>query len=157
MLKKSIYILISIITIGFSLINNSSNNIKVDYKNIKVVESSNDYTINETSNGIEYNVDLNTPGDYYEFTLDLVNDSNKNIRINEINNNTLTEKQKRYLDYKVLYIDNTPLRINDVIESNTKKTIKVIIYFKEDLEVEDLPTKEEIINLNLDVNIMPID
>ena len=156
MVKKGIYLLISIITIGFSFINNSDN-IKVDYKNIEVVKSSNNYTINETNTGIEYNVELNMPGDYYEFRLDLVNDSTKDIRINEISNNTLTTKQQKILDYKVLYLDNTPIKVNDIIKSNSKKTIKIIIYYKEDIEVEDLPTKDLLINLNLDVNIMPID
>ncbi|MDO4996821.1 MAG: hypothetical protein Q4E69_06540, partial [Bacilli bacterium] len=107
--------------------------------------------------GIEYNVELNIPGDYYEFRVDLVNDSTKDIRINEISNNTLTTKQQKILDYKVLYLDNTPIKVNDIIKSNSKKTIKIIIYYKEDIEVEDLPTKDLLINLNLDVNIMPID
>lgn len=156
MVKKGIYLLISIITIGFSLINNSDN-IKIDYKNIEVVKSSNDYTINETSTGIEYNVELNIPGDYYEFRVDMVNDSNKDVRINDLNNNTLTTNQKKLLDYKVLYLDNTPIKVNDIIKSNSKNTIKIIIYYKEEIEVEDLPTKDLLINLNLDVNIMPID
>lgn len=157
MLKKGIYLLISIITIGFSFINNTSSNLLVDYKNIEVVKSSNDFIINQTSEGIEYNVSLNTHGDYYEFNVDLVNGSNTNVRISEINNNTLTDRQKEFLDYKILYLDNSPIKVNDIIESNSKRTIKIIIYFKEDIESYNLPDKDEVIFLNLDVNIMPID
>lgn len=157
MLKKGIYPLISIITIGFSFINNTSSNLLVDYKNIEVVKSSNDFIINQTSEGIEYNVSLNTPGDYYEFNVDLVNGSNTNVRISEINNNTLTDRQKEFLDYKILYLDKRPIKVNDIIESNSKRTIKIIIYFKEDIERYNLPDKDEVIFLNLDVNIMPID
>lgn len=94
MIKKSLYLIIFIITIVFFIINNNTNTINIKYENLKVIESSNNINIEETKNGLDYNIVFNTPGEYYLLNFDLVNDSNIDVRINSINNDSLTDRQK---------------------------------------------------------------
>lgn len=157
MIKKSLYLIIFIITIVFFIINNNTNTINIKYENLKVIESSNNINIEETKNGLDYNIVFNTPGEYYLLNFDLVNDSNIDVRINSINNDSLTDRQKKYLEYSIYYDDGRIVKENDIIKAKSKKVLKIAIYFKEDIEIEDLPENNEVVNLNLDVNIMPTD
>lgn len=157
MIKKSLYLIIFIITIVFFIINNNTNTINIKYENLKVIESRNNINIEETKNGLDYNIVFNTPGEYYLLNFDLVNDSNIDVRINSINNDSLTDRQKKYLEYSIYYDDGRIVKENDIIKAKSKKVLKIAIYFKEDIEIEDLPENNEVVNLNLDVNIMPTD
>ena len=48
MIKKSLYLIIFIITIVFFIINNNTNTINIKYENLKVIESRNNINIEET-------------------------------------------------------------------------------------------------------------
>ena len=69
---------------------------------------------------IDFSVDLKNPGDFYEFTVDTVNDGTIDACIEEVTKTELTDAQKEYLNFYVEYID------VDINEANNDETIKQI-------------------------------
>ena len=108
-----------------------------------------------TTTSLTYNVTLEKPGDFYEFTVDVVNGGTINAQIAEngitktmkIGNNDLTTAQAKLIDYTVTYADGTAITEGDKLaKSGTqvsgvrtdKKTIKVRVAYKTDLTNEEL-------------------
>ena len=90
---------------------------------------------------INYKVTL-TPGDFYEFTFDIVNDGTidgmiENIitRIEEDATATLPS----YIDYSVSYSDDVVLETNQQLLAGTTETLKVKVEFKDE---ENVPQSE---------------
>ena len=52
---------------------------------------------------ITYSINLELPGEYYDFTVDVVNKGTMDAKVSEVNNNQLTEEQQKYLSYQVTY------------------------------------------------------
>ena len=104
---------------------------------------SNDDTI------VNYTITLRKPGDFYEFTVDVVNDGTVDGMIGEIIsklNNTVistTNPVPSYLDYSVTYSDGTTIAPNHLLAANTSETYKVRVEFKRDIEESDLPTTDQ--------------
>ena len=161
-------LLVALITIGFGNFNmkdsltsitNFNKSVSIPYENVEITKMSNEdnFSIENTKEGINYNLVLEKPGDYYEFTLDMVNNANYDVKITNLNLGNLTEKQKRYLEYKVTYLNGEIIKPNDIIKANSKITLKVSIYFKEDITAADLPTGEDTFDLGLDMNLEKAD
>ena len=104
--------------------------------------------IADNKTDIYYEVKLDEPGDFYEFTADIVNSGSHDAKIYEIINNGLTTAQKRYLDYKITYKDGTKIDINDTLNANSKKTVKFVIKFRTDIEASDLPDEAQTLSLS---------
>ena len=80
------------------------------FENIQIKEGSvtavNPPEIKGSSNSeIDFDVNLNVPGEFYEFTVDITNAGTMDAMVSEINNNQLTDNQKRYLSYEVTYLN----------------------------------------------------
>lgn len=103
-----------------------------------------------TTTQLSYNVTLNQPGDFYEFTVDVVNGGTINAKIAEngitktikIGDNDLTEEQANLVEYTVTYADDTAIAEGDKLaKSGTtvnqvrtdKKTLKVRVAYKTDI------------------------
>ena len=56
---------------------------------------------------IEFTANLKKPGDFYEFTVDTVNDGTIDAYVDSIEKIELTEAQKKYLEFNVTYDDDT--------------------------------------------------
>ena len=78
---------------------------------------------------INYAVTLNRPGDYYEFTVDMVNSGTLPGKISLVELNGITAAVEDVIDYSVVYTNNnTPVAANDILNSNSSKNIKVKVY-----------------------------
>lgn len=129
-----------------------SENLDIKYENIKVLKEKNasiKFIDNDTD--IDFNTVLKIPGDYIEFTVDVVNYSSIDAKISEIEKSTLTEYEQRYLKYEVRYVDGSEIKEDQILKSNDKKTIKVRIEYKYDITEEDLPTSDTTLNLNFNI------
>ena len=104
--------------------------------------------IESNKTDISYEVKLDEPGDYYEFTADIVNSGSHDAKIYDIINNGLTTAQKKYLEYKITYKDGTKIDINDSLNANSKKTVKFVIKFRKDIEASDLPDEAQALSLS---------
>ena len=130
----------------------SGNSWNVYFTNVQVTDSSVEASVVPTTTGtnttsIDYTVTLDKPGDFYEFTVDAVNDGTIDAMIQNVNMTSLDSDVAKYLTYTATYINGVTLASNDVLAKNTTETYKVRIEYKKDISASDL--SEESVNLNL--------
>lgn len=88
---------------------------------------------------LNYTVDLNNPGDYYEFTVDVHNDGTLPAKLSAAPTVTGTSN---YITHTVTYSDGTEIRKDDTLAVDETKTLKVRVEYKSDLTAEELPTSD---------------
>ena len=125
---------------------------RIEFENIKEKDGSvkalSKAKIDESKTGISYSVSLAKPGEYYSFTADIVNSGTHDAKIYEIINNGLTTAQKKYLDYEITYKDGTIIKLDDTLNAESKKTIRFMVKFKDDIQASDLPSDNTDLNLS---------
>ncbi len=163
-LKLILVIILLTISLGYALLQSdltingtskiSATNWNVYFDNVQVTSGSAALqtgdsipTINATTlTDIMYTVTLKEPGEFYEFTVDVVNDGTLDAMIgtitNKLNGNEIstTNPLPAYLSYSVTYSDNTPIASNHLLEKNSTETYKVRLAFRTDINPSDLPT-----------------
>ena len=109
-------------------------------------------TLSENNTNATYSVTLNKPGDYYEFTIDAVNEGTLDAQILKIDSRfdgpegtpIVTEGENRnlpaYLEYEVTYADenHTPIAVNDSLNHGQTKKYRVRVVYSENINPEDL-------------------
>lgn len=101
-------------------------------------------------NTMEFETKLKKPGDYFEFSLDIVNDGSVDAMIaNVIKTPDLTTEQAKFLKYEVSYANNEPINNKQLLRKGTKTPIKVRIEYRKDLSNDDLPKEQLVLNLTL--------
>lgn len=111
-------------------------------------------TIDNTKTTVNYNITLNKPGDFYEFTVDAVNEGTIDGMIDVISsklNNVEITTLPAYLNYSITYSDGTPLQKNQELKANSSETYKVRIEYKRDIEANQLPETTQTLNLSFSV------
>ena len=109
---------------------------------------------------VSYHVHLDDPGDYYEFTVDAVNNGTINAMIESIHSvmdDQSLDNLPSYLTYSVTYANDQPVLVNQSLNKNTTRTFKVRIEFPIDADTRHLPTSDESINLVFEVNYKQAD
>ena len=160
-LITGIILLIVALGIGYAYLNTTlnisgttdvdANTWNVYWDNVVVTEGSvtaSTPTIDTSKTTVSFNVHLEKPGDYYEFTVDAKNDGTIDAMIDTIiktinGNPTVPD----YLNYTVTYEDGFEIEENQLLNANEKETYKVRIEYKTDIDLEDLPNTDE--NLNI--------
>ena len=102
-------------------------------------------------------VNLQTPGDYYEYNVDVKNDGTIDAMIGSLSNTPLTTAQAKYLDYTVTYSDGATIEQYDKLDSGETVTLKVRVEYKTDLNPEDLPTENTPVTLTYTSNYVQAD
>ncbi len=118
----------------------------IKFNNIIVEEGSQEGKIDFTDNNLTLEVELSKVKEYYEFTIDIENSGTLNAKLDTIN--LAIDNPKNILTYQVTYLDGTTIKQGDIIESQSKKNIKVRIDYPE--------TKEKIydaLKLSLTLNM----
>jgi len=159
-----IILLIMIISIGFSVISatlsitgNSTiarNTWDVHFENVQVKSgsvTSPTPVISNNDTQVTYNVTLNMPGDYYEFTVDAVNEGTIDAMIQTFSNTGLTEAQEKYLSYSIKYADGIDVANKHLLAHGSTETYKVRVEYRTDLEATDLPGSDQTISLTFSV------
>ena len=134
----------------------SSNTWDIHFANIQVttgsVTATTPATIDSNDNTkVNYAMTLSKPGDFYEFTVDIVNAGTLPGKISLVTITGLDSTYEDIIEYSVNYINGNPVQVNDILNDGDTKTIKVRTYFKEDIANNELP--ENSFNLNLVLNI----
>ena len=119
--KRQIYFFIFLITllslsVGYSALNSvliitgtsaiQKNTWNINFENIKVRNGSVEATIEPIveNNTINFSFVLDKRGDFYEFTIDVVNSGTLDAMISSIvKTQELNEEQKKYLNYTISY------------------------------------------------------
>ena len=148
-----------IIVLAFLISNiSNANDLKWDlhFENIEItsgsVTANQEATIVGTSKSqVVFDVTLNVPGDFYEFTVNAVNNGTVDAMINEIGINSLTEEQKKYLAYDITYSDGMKVKVNDKLKAGTTEVFRIKVAYKDDITSVDLPmvaTNSMLLTLN---------
>ena len=126
-------------------------NWNIQFENLNVIDGSvkaiKDAEIDESKTGIEYEIALNTLGEFYSFTTDIVNTGTIDAKIYDIIEKTITEEQRKYIDYYIKYTNGEEIKKEDTLDASEKKNITVMVKFKNDLEKEDLPKERTTLDL----------
>ncbi len=128
-----------------------SSNMDVRYENINVL-TKNTGKAKLSDSDVNFEASLQKPGDYFEFTVDVKNYNNYDVLISDFEKSILTDEEKRYLGYKVVYSDNSQIELGQVLKSNETKTIKVRLEYKCDITADDLPKSDSNTNLFLNMS-----
>ena len=121
-----------------------------DNPKVKAGSVNNDVPIITTPTTVTFFTSLKQPGDFYEFTIDIVNDGKIDAMIEKIEKiPELTDSQKRYLNYEVTYANGDALTVKQLVTKNSLVRLKIKIEFRKDVSSDDLPSVTENLNLSL--------
>ncbi len=179
--KIALLLLLLLVTIGYAILSTNisiigASKIKdarwdVHLENINVktgsVEAREAATINQARDSVSYQVDLNLPGDFYEFTVDVVNagtidamiDSvSSKIKINDNDYEEITSNSlPAFLNYQITYSNGSKIEAKQELNSSERKTYKVRIEYRQDIAPSDLPTTEQNIGFQFSINYIQKD
>lgn len=109
-------------------------------------------------NSLNFSATLTKPGDFYEFTVDVVNGGTIDAMINNvIKTPTLTAEQAKYFKYEVSYQNGDAISIKQNITAGSTTPIKVRIEYRTDLVSSDLPNSSTTLNLGLTLEYVQSD
>ncbi len=110
-------------------------------------------TLSADSATMTYSVNMTTPGQYYDFTADVVNSGTVDAKLS-VNPTltTLTAEQQGYLDYSATYSDGTQIKANDTLRAGESKKIRIRVAYKLDVTAEALPTTTQNVSLTFAMN-----
>ena len=166
-----VFVLFLLISIGYAVLNStlningksniSKNTWDVHFDNIVVKDSSVESiklpTI-ENNTTVDFEVALNLPGDFYEFTVDVVNNGTIDAMIESITKTPdLTETQQKYLNYIIEYQNGEQITSKQLIKTGKYLRIKVLVELKRDIEPSDLPQEELLLNLSFILDCVQAD
>lgn len=106
---------------------------------------------------ITFDVTLGVPGDFYEFTVDAVNDGTVDAMIDQVGINRLTEAQRKYMTYVVTYSDGMEVKVNDKLKAGTSEKLRVRLAFKGEVAPIDLPAESTALTLVLNTSYVQAD
>ena len=165
-------VLILAISIGYAALsttltingtaNVASNSWLIYFTNVQVKSGSVTATTVPTTSGtstttLTWAVNLQMPGDFYEYNVDVKNDGTINAMIGSLSNTSLTTNQAKYLDYTVTYSDGAVIEQYDKLDSGETITLKVRVEYKTDLNPEDLPSTAESTSFTYESNYVQAD
>ena len=102
---------------------------------------------NTTTTEMTYTINFTKPGDYFEFTTDIVNEGTIDAMVDVVSNNAYQNASSTtpitlptYLTSTVTYADGVAIAQNQELLHGTSEKIKVRVEFKKDIEISDLPS-----------------
>ena len=110
---------------------------------------------------IDFSVQLNEPGDFYEFTVPVVNDGSLTGKISNSDvltvNATDEDDQEvsastyaNYFTYEVVWDDtDVAPATNETLAGQASRTVRVRVEYKEDITANQLPQKDVTFNISL--------
>ena len=102
---------------------------------------------------ITYGVELNEPGDFYEFTVNVKNAGTIPAKLSaDPTLAGLSSAQKVYTSYTATYSDGTAVSANDKLAAGASKTIKVRVEYKTNITADQLPTTAQNVTLTYAMN-----
>ena len=111
-----------------------------------------------TTASLDFSTTLNIPGDFYEFTVDVVNNGSIDAMIkNVIKNPELTSEQTKFLKYEITYENGESISSRQLLEKKTKMPIKVRVEYRKDLDNSDLPVNQISLDLGLTLEYVQSD
>lgn len=117
-----------------------------------------DGSVEATSKSIQdlaatYAVTLTKPTDFYEFTIDVVNDGTFDALLKSITLTSLDTDKQKYLSYEVKYGNSTYTTTNSTLsialDSGASETVTVTVRYLEPSDSDDLPASNVDVSLSV--------
>ena len=127
----------------------------VHFQNVQVSAgsvSSSLPVIDENKTTVTCTVNLEEPGDFYEFTVEVANGGTFNAIIDSIDKTELDEATAKYLNYVVTYEDGSEIKKDDLLIIGNIKKYKIRVEFKKDITISDLERNDKELTLSFEVN-----
>lgn len=129
----------------------------IQYENVNVragsITPSNIPTINNDTGTINFQTELQNPGDYYEFTIDIVNKGTIDAMINAISKTTgLSPTQQNYLNYNITYENGQKIKSRDIVKKQSFVRIKARVEYRYDISPSNLPANQDVLNLSFQIS-----
>ena len=97
---------------------------------------------------INYSVNLATPGDYYEFTVDVQNAGTIPAKLSALPTVTgVSAAQDVYTNYTFTHSDGTAIQVGEQLAAGASKKFKVRVEFDRNITSAQLPTAPQTMNL----------
>ena len=159
--KSIILLVILVIGIGYAYLTSNlsisgqtevvANTWNIHFENLNVKEgsvtASTPATIDSNNTSISYAITLSRPKEYYEFTVDVKNDGTLPGKVSISTLSGLDTTSSKIIDYSITYTNGNPVNVGDILNAGAKKTIRVRVFYKDDISESDFPSTD--LNLNL--------
>ena len=102
---------------------------------------------------VEFAVPLTNPGDFYEFSVNVVNDGTMNAVLNGITiTPVLSASQKEYIEYSLTYDNGSFINNGDLLLNNSSRKVRVIMRYKDNVDVSLYPETDSNYNASITMN-----
>ena len=99
---------------------------------------------------LAFDVELNMPGEFYEFTVDVVNEGSIDAMIDSVvKTPELTTEQAKYIKYEITYENGESISAKQTLKKGTSTPIKVRVEYRKDIVASDLPSSSTELSLKL--------
>lgn len=109
------------------------------------------------STTIEFTVDLLKPGDFYEFTVEVINDGTIDGMINTMRATELNSDQNKLFEYVITYEDGSSLKEKQLLIHGTSDKYKVVLRYKDDITANDLLENNQSVSIEFSVEYVQAD
>lgn len=114
--------------------------------------------VSDKSTTINYSVNLNQPGDYYLFYVDVVNKGSIDAMVNNVTLSNIDASYENVVDYSVSYANGNQINQYDkLVQGTGNEQLKVLVKFREDVTSESLPTDNVELDFSLTVEYVQAD
>ena len=128
--------------------NVATNSWNIYFANLQInngsVAGNPDATLSGNSMSIIYGGELVHPGDYYEFTVDVVNEGSLPGKVSIVG---LTGNNTEYLSTSYTYSNGKPINLGDILNAGKSKKLTIKAWIPEDIDTSLLPTSDTPITL----------
>lgn len=100
------------------------------------------------NNGISFNTNLEKPGDYYEFSVDVINNGSIDAMVDKF----ILSEVDDIIKYTVTYEDGMEISKKDKLKVQESETILVRIEYRTDIESKDLNNEDLSMNFSFELD-----
>ena len=141
---------------GTSTIKNSSWDVHFDHllETTGSVTPDEEATIDTDKLNISYTITLDKPGDFYEFTVDVVNNGTIDAKLSALPTVTgVSQEQDTYINYTFTHTDGSSINVGEIIKPNEATNFKVRVEYDSSItEDSQLPKTDQTLNLDVEMN-----
>ncbi len=105
-----------------------------------------------TPTSVTFSAQLENPGDFYEFNVDVVNDGTFNAMIDSYSFlPVLTAEQQEYLEYTVTYSDGVPLAVYQKLDAGTQETLRIRFGYIDGVDASLYPLTDQELTIEVEI------
>ena len=113
--------------------------------------------ISADKKSVEFEVNLNKPGQSYIFYTDVVNEGTIDAMLDTLEIQGISDEIKDFISAEVTYLDGIAVSKYDKLTAGTSDVLKINVSYRTDIEADDLPDVDGALDLTLTVDYIQAD